>query len=546
MWPRSHAVMPSCRLAVIAALLVGAAAPAAAQRATPAISPDTLRRRLFALADDSMGGRQTGEIGNVKAADWVAAAFRTYGLEPAGDNGTWFQVLPFVRTAPDPASRLIADRLLVPGVDFVPAGAPVNWRADGVRAIAGGTLGDTATYPAPADAAGKLVVFTVNPGVDYRTARQAFTTAIRGSPRFASAAGYAAALLDLIGTDLVDQVMAGGIATTPPPIGTSQPIIFVTGSAASSLLAAGSLSGSIAWTQAPIGQPARNVVGILRGSDPALRNTYVSLSAHNDHVGFTRAPVDHDSTRAYNRVVRPMGADSRMRPATAEEATRIAAIRDSLRAAHPPRQDSIFNGADDDGTGTVALIELARVLSRGPRPKRSILFVNHAAEERGLLGSRWYTDHATVPLDSIVAEIDEDMIGRGNAADLPAGGPGYLEVIGSRRLSREFGDTLEAVNRRQSQPFTFNYEFDTPGHPLQYYCRADHYSYARYGIPSVALSRGEHMDYHQVTDEAQYIDYGALARVATLVQGAALALANMDHRPALDGPRTDPRAPCRQ
>jgi len=543
---RSLSVRPSVRLSVMLALLVGAAAPAAAQRTAPAINADTLRRRLFALADDSMGGRQTGEIGNVKAADWVAAAFRSYGLEPAGDNGTWFQVLPFVRTAPDPASRLVADRALVPGVDFVPAGAPVNWRADGVRAIAGGTLGDTATYPAPADVAGKLVVFTVSPGVDYRTARQAFTTAIRGGPRFATAAGYAAALLDLIGTDLVDQVMAGGIATTPPPIGSSQPIIFVTSAAASSLLAAGSLSGSIAWTQAPIAMPARNVVGILRGSDPALRNTFVSLSAHNDHVGFTRAPVDHDSTRAFNTVVRPMGADSRMRPATAVEATRIAAIRDSLRAAHPPRQDSIFNGADDDGTGTVALVELARVLSRGPRPKRSILFVNHVAEERGLLGSRWYTDHATVPLDSIIAEIDEDMIGRGNAADLPAGGPGYLEIIGSRRLSREFGDTLEAVNRRQGVPFTFNYEFDAPGHPLQYYCRADHYSYARYGIPAVALSRGEHQDYHQVTDEAQYIDYNSLARVATLVRDAALVLANMDHRPALDGPRTDPRAPCRQ
>jgi len=543
---RSLAVRPSGRLTVIAALVIAAAAPTAAQRPAAAISADTLRVRLFALADDSMGGRQTGEVGNVKAADWVAAAFRAYGLEPAGDNGTWFQVLPFVRTAPDPTSRLIAGRPLVPGVDFVPAAPPASWRGENVRTIAGGVMGDTTTYPSAADVEGKLVVFTPPAGMDFRSARATLNVVLRRHPRFVGAAGLVAAILDLTGTDLIDQMMAGGISATPPVVPAGKPALMVTSAAAAQLLAAGTVSGSVGWSQGPIAQPARNVVGILRGADPALRGTYVSLSAHNDHVGFTRAPVDHDSARAFNRVVRPMGADSRMRPATPDEAARIAAIRDSLRRAHAPRQDSIFNGADDDGSGTVALVELARVLSRGPRPRRSILFVSHAAEERGLLGSAWFTDHATVPVDSIVAEIDEDMIGRGNAADLPEGGPGYLEIVGARRLSREFGDTLEAVNRRQALPFTFNYAYDAPGHPLQYYCRADHYSYARYGIPSVALSRGEHLDYHQVTDEAQYIDYAALARVATLVRDAALALANMEHRPALDGPHGDPHAQCRQ
>jgi Zn-dependent M28 family amino/carboxypeptidase len=140
-----------------------------------------------------------------------------------------------------------------------------------------------------------------------------------------------------------------------------------------------------------------------------------------------------------------------------------------------------------------------------------------------------------------------DMIGRGGAADLPKGGPGYLEVVGSKRLSREFGELLERVNRGQAAPFAFNYEFDAPGHPLQYYCRADHYNYARYGIPSVSLSRGEHADYHQVTDESQYIDYQALGRVAALVRDFARMVADLDHRPALDGPRpADPHVPCRQ
>ena len=139
------------------------------------------------------------------------------------------------------------------------------------------------------------------------------------------------------------------------------------------------------------------------------------------------------------------------------------------------------------------------------------------------------------------------MIGRGAAAPTcRRAGPTYLEVVGARRLSNEFGDLLEAANAAQPVPFVFNYSFDAPGHPLQYYCRADHYSYARYGIPSVAFSRGEHLDYHQVTDEPQYIDYDNLARVTRMVREAALRVGNADRRPALDHPKGDPKAPCVQ
>jgi hypothetical protein len=137
-------------------------------------------------------------------------------------------------------------------------------------------------------------------------------------------------------------------------------------------------------------------------------------------------------------------------------------------------------------------------------------------------------------------------------ADFPrggvgAGGPTYLEVVGASRLSRAFGAALDSANARQPIPFVFNLEYDKPGHPLQYYCRADHYSYARYGIPSVALSRGEHEDYHQVTDETQYIDYVDMARVSHLVLDMALALANAPERPPLDVAKpSNPHAPCRQ
>lgn len=293
---------------------------------------------------------------------------------------------------------------------------------------------------------------------------------------------------------------------------------------------------------------SRNVIGIIRGSDPALRGEFVSITAHNDHIGFNHRPVDHDSLRAFNAVIRPLGADSRPHAPSAAEELRIRRILDSLRAVRGVRADSVYNGADDDGSGTIGLIEIAQAFARtGLRPRRSILLVSHTAEEKGLLGSAWFTDHPTVALDSIVAEIDVDMIGRGAASDIAKGGPTYLEVVGLRRLSKEFGDWFETANAREPVPFVFNYEYDAPGHPQQYYCRADHYNYARYGIPSVSLSRGSHRDYHQVTDESQYIDYPDYARLVQMVLDAAVFVANADHRPQLDAPKpVNAHVPCRQ
>lgn len=290
--------------------------------------------------------------------------------------------------------------------------------------------------------------------------------------------------------------------------------------------------------------PARNVIGILRGSDTVLRNEYVVISAHNDHVGVARHAVDHDSLRVSNfaAAMRKRGASS-----SAAKAWGVHAL-DSLRALRPPRADSIYNGADDDGSGTVSLLEIAEAMTAAPqRPKRSIIFISHTAEEEGLYGSAWFTDHPTVPIDSLVTELDMDMVGRGSAADVEHGGPTYLELIGTRRLSTELGDVAERVDATESLPFNFNYAFDAPGDKEEYYCRADHYSYARYGIPSINFSRGDHPDYHQVTDEPQYIDYDAMARVATYVRDLAFTIANLDHRVVVDKPKQqDPHAECVQ
>jgi hypothetical protein len=536
-------------------LLFGALATAPILHAQDPIRPEALRARLFALADDSMMGRDPGTRGALQATDYVAAEFRRLGLVPAGDGGTYFQTVPLGRITPDTASWLEADGTTVRyGADLLPNGQNGTAHRDfaGVRAVYGGLLNDPATWLDADAARGKLVILTLAADAPPRGVR-----GVLADPRFRDAAAIGAVLLERLPSVIVAQLRRGSVAIGSADSATGPMVLLLTEHAAAQLLGQGTaglasgtegrmVRGRAAVRFQPFPLPARNVVAILPGRDPKLKTQYVSITAHNDHVGVT-TPVDHDSLRAYNRIVRPMGADSPERPATAEEQARITALRDSLRALHPARRDSIVNGADDDGTGTVALLEIAGALSRMPeRPRRSILFVSHTAEELGLLGSRWFTDHTTVPRDSIVAEVDMDMIGRGGVADLPKGGPGYLEVIGSRRLSTEFGDTLEAVNARQPLPFTFNYEFDAPGHPLQYYCRADHYSYARYGIPATALSRGEHLDYHQVTDEPQYIDYEALARVARLVRDVAVQIGNMDHRPRVDGPHGDPKALCRQ
>ena len=521
-----------------------------------AISADDLRHRLYLIADDSMMGRQPGEAGNYKTADYVASEFKRLGLEPAGENGSYFQTVPFVLMAADEGSYLeTGGTRLTLGTDLLLLGAPVSKRSlEGVPVVYGGPASDPSRWIAGDAADGKIVVLSVPPGPDgVRSTRGIFVR----DPRFNRAALIAIVAYDLLGPEQRAAILGGRLTINPNLNTTAAPTAFISDKAAAALLGAdlsgltpgatgGTVTGSVGFAPKQVAYAARNVVAVLRGSDPKLRNTYVALTAHNDHVGFDHAPVDHDSLRAYNRVVRPMGADSPIRPPTAEEAARISAIRDSLRAAHPPRLDSIRNGADDDGSGTVSIIEIAEALSSGPRPRRSILFVNHTGEESGLVGSAWFTDHPTVPIDSIVAEIDQDMVGRGTAEDLPEAGPTYLEVIGAKRVSKEFGEILEATNAAQPKPFVFNYTYDQPGHPLQYYCRADHYNYARYTIPAVALSRGEHLDYHQVTDEAQYIDYDDMARVTRLVYDAALRIANLTHRPVIDIPKGDPHAPCRQ
>ena len=529
-------------------------------RTTAAINANDLMTRLYIFADDSMMGREAGTLGNVKGTDYIAAEAKRIGLIPAGDNGTYFQTIPLKTRVTDSASTLVvAGAALTFGTDWSASASRAFPTAE-LQSVFGGTLGDTATY-LPADrTTGKLVVFRLGNG----SARL-----IRGAGR---AAPNAAAVAVITPPQTLTFYRRPSTFVDDPSMATAstaKPTVVMTATAAAKLFAgavdqvATGTAGApatlgISVTIAPVPFPARNVVGIVRGRDAKLRGEYVAIGAHNDHIGANSKPVDHDSLRIFNHLVRPGGAEDAGVQATAEQQTRVNEALLAWRTSHPgaARLDSISNGADDDGSGSVSVLEIAeKIAAAKQKPKRSVLFVWHVGEEKGLLGSAYYTDHPTVPRDSIVAQLNMDMVGRGDAWDVAGldkdgntihGGPNYLQLVGSRRLSKELGDIVEQVNTDKKYGFVFDYSIDANGHPANIYCRSDHYEYARYGIPITFFTTGGHSDYHQVSDEPQYIDYARMARVSNLVGDVTLRVANLDHRIVVDQPKPDPRGTCRQ
>ncbi len=564
--------MTQLRIAQLLALAALIAAPLAAQEgprthtARPTAGPirvEDARSRLYVLADDSMKGRQSGERGNVMATEFIAAELRRAGLEPMGDNGTFFQTIPLVRKGLNPGAalsvdgsplRLWTDWAPLPTTEdvfpFVPTFAPQR-----TQVVFGGRIGGETI--SEEQSRGKVVVLLPPRGASGQ-AEYRFWRTQRTNP-YPAAAAVAIASLDISPPSILEYVQAeqAELADTAA-LRAGAPGMLVTMAVAERMLGAApaglragaagrTVSGTFSFAPRPLEAPSRNVVAVLRGSDPRLRDEYVVVSAHNDHVGRTTTPLDHDSVRAYNRVMRPQGANDPVGTPTLAQASRIRALADSMRRAHGgTRRDSVFNGADDDGSGTVALLEIAEAMASAPRPRRSILFVSHTAEEAGLFGSQHFTDHPTVPLGSIVAALNMDMVGRGRAEDIRGGGPRYIQLIGSRRLSTQLGATIDSLNASRPERMAIDYSFDAPRHPLNRYCRSDHFMYARYGIPITYFSRGYHVDYHQVGDEAQYIDYDGLVRVAGFVRDIAFAVANRPARLVVDGPKQDPNAPCRQ
>lgn len=529
---------------------------------TAAIDSADLMTRLYIFADDSMQGREAGTIGNVKGTDYLAREAAAIGLKPAGDSGTYFQTLPFKTRSLDSSSTLIADGApLVFGTEWAAMGSG-SLQFDSATTMFGGVAGDTANALDSAQAAGKMVI--VLPGQPtsmagllssaQAMAPGATAVAILVPPAFINFAKEPSMFVD------------DGAATPDNPESLT---LFISPAAVQKLLGktiaqlvpgteGATASANARVSVVPVEFPARNVVAVLPGSDPSVSGQYVAIGAHNDHVGFNTSPVDHDSLRIFNHIVRPGGAENQGARATPAQMTKVNEALAAWRTEHPGTQrlDSIFNGADDDGSGSVTVLEIAQHLASLPeKPRRSILFVWHVGEEKGLLGSEYFTDHPTVPRDSIVAQLNMDMVGRGNVWDVTGatksgevlrGGDDYLQIVGSRRLSTELGDLIEQVDSVGGFGLKFDYSMDADGHPMNIYCRSDHYEYARYGIPVAFFTTGGHSDYHQLTDEPQYIDFAHMARIGNFVSAVALQVANLDHRIVVDQPVPDPHGSCRQ
>jgi hypothetical protein len=289
--------------------------------------------------------------------------------------------------------------------------------------------------------------------------------------------------------------------------------------------------------------PGRNVIAILPGSDPARAGEYVLVGAHNDHVGMNPVGVDHDSLRAVNTVTRKQGAnDPACRP-TPEQQHLIDSMIAHARSIRPPRRDSVMNGADDDGSGTVILLEVAEKFVT-EKPARSIIFVSHEGEEAGLLGSRWFTDHPTIPLDKVAAALNMDMEAKGHVEQVKFGGPSSIQTLGARRLSREFGDIIDSVNATRSEVMAIDKSWDVTANPMNRFCRSDQVNYVHHDVPVTYFSTGYAQDYHQPTDEPQYADYDHMARIGRFIHDIMWAVAVRKDRPAIAGP--DPSYPqCR-
>jgi len=257
----------------------------------------------------------------------------------------------------------------------------------------------------------------------------------------------------------------------------------------------------------------RNVVGIVEGSDAKLRDTYVLLGAHYDHVGYQQ----------FSGTV-------------AAGTNAIASCTGQTRPDARPG-DIINNGADDDGSGTVALMAIAKAFATGQKPKRSVMFVWHSGEEAGLYGSRYMADYPVVPLDHVAAQLNIDMIGRTSCDD--EANANRLFLVGSDRISTELHNLNEEANSGQPAPLTLDYALNDIADTESLYTRSDHYSYAAKGIPIIFFTTGLHRDYHYVTDEVSKIDFAKMQRVTQLVYSTATRVANLDHFPSRDnqGPR---------
>ena len=281
-------------------------------------------------------------------------------------------------------------------------------------------------------------------------------------------------------------------------------------------------------------QISHNVVGLIEGTDPVLKSTYVMFGAHLDHVGYSQTGAGRGGSTDGCRRRSPVAQAAVVASGKAVQRPSNAAPGGNRGAAAQvpvvplDQRDLVSNGADDDGSGSTAELAIAKAFATGPKPKRSVVFIWHTGEESGLFGSRYNADFPIVPLDKIQAQLNLDMVGRDDCDNIEGDFSNSLFIIGADRISTDLHNLIVSTNSASQRPLTLDYEMNDLNDPESVYTRSDHYSYATKGIPIAFFTTGLHPDYHRITDTVDKILFPKMARIAQLVYETGFSLANTD------------------
>ena len=450
---------------------------------------EDLKTDLYAHADARFKGRSAGTLDELKAAAWLAEKYRAIGIKPAGDDGTYFQYFTLWRNViADNSSIQINDKPLALWQDVsVSQMAHINLNAPIVY------LGNALEIDTTVNIKGKVVAFEANAkGINldvslptWRYSRYIFTK--YGQSLLKRGAVAILIIADEIGEKAFEDAnenfkrgtydIDGGANMD---VTTTVPVMWLHPSAKKELASnSATLKANLIVSKYPY--PSVNVVGKIDGTDAKLKSEYLLYSGHSDAHG----------------------------------------IRNAIK------NDTIYYGADDNGSVNVAMLANARAFVKYPA-KRSVLFVIHGAEERGLFGSKYYSAHPTVPISSIVTVLNGDMIGRNNI-DSAA----ILGAIPPHRNSLDLVNMALTANK-EGPNFKLDTEWDKVTHVEGWYFRSDHVPYARLGIPALMYTTLLHVDYHTPQDNAANINYPKLKKMADWMYRTGWKVANAPNRPATD------------
>jgi hypothetical protein len=454
-----------------------------ARKAGTVITRETLKDFLTFIAADALQGRDTPSPGLDAAANFIAFNLKQWGAKPAGDNGTYFQNITLERTVFEPAATKITvgDVTLSLNKDFL------MFSGSNVRIA--GSLVVISKKQDTYDVRGKVVLLKTGLINESDRLVKGRAVAILNESEFSgdSWKGFLDGFTRYAGGFHPAGQLVDERSNTPA-------MVTLSGDSYKKLAALADSKATIAISVQHETAMTRNIVAIAEGSDPKLKSEYVAMGAHYDHIGM----------------------DS------------------SLKG------DQIYNGADDDGSGTVSILNISKAfLTSTARPKRSILFVWHCGEEKGLWGSEYYNKHLTVPKGSIVAQLNIDMIGRSrkvgdsNPLNKSLTGENAIYVIGTTMMSTRLGEIVHGVNEKYLK-LDYDKRYDDPKDPNQFFYRSDHYNYAKNGIPICFWFDGEHEDYHRVGDEVSKIDFAKMEKIARTVYLTGVTVANEATRPPVD------------